>query len=159
MAATATKARKRITSEIGNDLAGFVTMANAEKLANELATKLGITAIKAKTTVAGMVRRLNSGNGILPSRSKKNMDLILDEIARLRGPIAPMVEELRKKISYKSGKTGKRDNSWIRDLMAGVPRLHNDGNYYAYTQVTKEQAQAICDEMDVDLPTAVETQG
>jgi len=147
--------RTRTRSEVGNQLQGLVTMADATRLENEVAAKLNLSAAKARTTINNLVRRASKTNGILASRSKQTMNLILDEIVRIRPAISELVNDLREKITYKSGKTGKRENSWIRDLMAGIPRKHEDG-FYAYVQVSEEQAKQICTALGVELPTEVE---
>ena len=154
MAATGKRTRSR--SEVGNQLQGLITMSDSTRLENEVAAKLNLSAAKARTTINNLVRRASKTNGILASRSKTTMNLILDEVVRIKPAIGELVNTLRESITYKSGKTGKRENSWIRDLMAGIPRKHEDG-FYAYTKVTDEQAQAICTSLGVDLPTEVES--
>lgn len=147
--------RTRTRSEVGNQLQGLVTMSDSTRLENEVAQKLNLSAQKARTTINNLVRRVSKTNGILASRSKVTMNLILDEIVRIKPAIGELVNELRERITYKSGKTGRRENSWIRDLMAGIPRKHVDG-YYAYVQVSEDKAKEICVSLGVDLPTEVE---
>ena len=77
---------------------------------------------------------------------------MLDQVIKLKPSVAEFVKELTDSITYRSNKTGKRDNSWIRDLLAGVPRLEG-GVYKAYIEVSEAKAQKICDDMGLDLPT------
>lgn len=153
MAQTGKRTRSR--SEVGNQLQGLITMSDSTRLENEVAQKLNLSAPKARTTINNLVRRASKTNGILASRSKVTMNLILDEIVRLKPAFGELVNNLREKITYKSGKTGKRDNSWIRDLIAGIPRKNEDG-YYAYVQISEEKAKQICDTLGVELPTTTE---
>lgn len=151
----ATTKRTRTRSEVGNQLQGLITMADPTRLENEIASALNIPATKARTTVNNIVRRATKTNGVLAARSKQQMDLLLETIVRLKPAIEELVSDLKTKLTYKSGKTGKRESSWIRNLMAGFPRLHAGDTYFAYVEITKEQAVAICENVGIELPTEV----
>ncbi len=143
-------------NDIHAEFQGLVTASNQEKLANVLASKLGKPASEARTLIRSTVARVGKGNGIVSKRSQPNIEQILSAVAELRPGFSALVEEVRGKITYRSSKTGKRDSSWIKNLLAGVPRLQEDGTYKMFKAVSLEEATAQCKSLGVDLPTEPE---
>lgn len=152
-AKTAVKRRARKPkSDLQGRFEGLVKLVNEQKLINLLATKLNINAAKAKGKLYAVITRVGKGEGLVSKRSQGDIELVFASILELKPTVAEFVNDVKTSITYRSNKTGKRDGSWIRDLLAGVPRIEN-GVYKAYVEISKEEAQAKCDEMAIDLPT------
>ena len=150
---TVVKRRQRKTkSDLQGRFEGLVKLVNEQKLINQLANKLSINAAKAKAKLYAVITRVGRGEGLVSKRSKTDVELVLTTVLELKPSVAEFVEELRSNITYRSNKTGKRDSSWIRDLLAGVPRIE-DGIFKAYIEISEAKAQEICDGMGIELPS------
>lgn len=150
---TSVKRRQRkAKSDLQGRFEGLVKLVNEQKLINQLANKLSINAAKAKAKLYAVITRVGRSEGLVSKRSQTDVELVLVTVLELKPSVAEFVEELRSNITYRSNKTGKRDSSWIRDLLAGVPRLEN-GIFKAYTEISEAKAQEICDKMGIDLPS------
>jgi hypothetical protein len=155
-------AAKRRTRKAKSDLQGrfegLVKLVNEQKLINQLANKLNLNATKAKQKLYAVITRVGRSEGLVSKRSQTDVELVLTTVLELKPSVAEFVEELKSNITYRSNKTGKRDSSWIRDLMAGVPRLE-EGVYKAYVEISEAKATEICEKMGIDLPTSEEEAG
>ena len=150
------KAKKRAPqSDLHQEFDGILTMVGKERLANAVSRDLQITTDEAHSRIRATVARVGKSNGIVAKRSEATVTLIFDKAIELKPALEEFIDALRAKIQYRNTKTGKRGGSWITSLLAGVPRLQKDGSFMAYVTVTKEQAQAICDGMNIALPTEV----
>lgn len=168
MAATATApatltkapAAKRRTRKQKSDLQGrfegLVKLVNEQKLINQLANKLNLNPAKAKVKLFAIVNRVGKSDGLVSKRSQEDVELIFTTILEMKPSVQEFVDDIRQSITYRSNKTGKRDNSWIRDLLAGVPRKE-DGKFKAYIEISPEKAKKICEEMGIELPEDEET--
>lgn len=157
-AATSTTSKtgaKRRTRKQKSDLQGrfegLVKLVNEQKLINQIANVLSVNPAKAKAKLYAVITRVGRSEGLVSKRSQPDVELVLSNVLTLKPSVAEFVEELKSNITYRSNKTGKRDSSWIRDLLAGVPRLEN-GTFKAYIEITEAKAQEICDKMGIDLP-------
>ena len=149
---TVVKRRQRkAKSDIQGRFEGLVKLVNEQKLINQLANEQQLNAAKAKAKMYAIISRVGKSEGLVSKRSQSDVEQILNAIVKLKPSVLEFVEELKSSITYRSNKTGKRDSSWIRDLMAGVPRLEN-GVFKAYMEISEAKAQEICDKMGVDLP-------
>ena len=150
---TSVKRRQRkAKSDLQGRFEGLVKLVNEQKLINQLANKLSVNAAKAKAKLYAVITRVGRSEGLVSKRSQADVELVLVTVLELKPSVAEFVEELRSNITYRSNKTGKRDSSWIRDLLAGVPRLEN-GIFKAYVEISEAKAQEICDKMGIDLPS------
>ena len=152
-AKTVVKRRQRkAKSDLQGRFEGLVKLVNEQKLINQIANKLQVNAAKAKAKLYAVITRVGRSEGLVSKRSQSDVELVLTTVLELKPSVAEFVEELKSNITYRSNKTGKRDSSWIRDLLAGVPRLEN-GTFKAYIEVSEAKAQEICDAMGIDLPS------
>ena len=142
---------RKAKSDLQGRFEGLVKLVNEQKLINQLANKLSVNAAKAKAKLYAIITRVGKTEGLVSKRSQKDVEMVLTTVLELKPSVKEFVEELQSNITYRSNKTGKRDTSWIRDLLAGVPRLEN-GIYKAYIEVSEAKAQEICDEMGIELP-------
>lgn len=139
-------------SDLQGRFEGLVKLVNEQKLINQMANVLGVNAAKAKAKLYAVITRVGRSEGLVSKRSQPDVELVLQNVLSLKPSVAEFVEELKSNITYRSNKTGKRDSSWIRDLLAGVPRLEN-GSFKAYIEISEAKAQEICDKMGIDLPS------
>jgi hypothetical protein len=152
-ARTVVKRRQRkAKSDLQGRFEGLVKLVNEQKLINQIANKLQVNAAKAKAKLYAVITRVGRSEGLVSKRSQGDVELVLTTVLELKPSVAEFVEELKSNITYRSNKTGKRDSSWIRDLLAGVPRLEN-GIFRAYIEISEAKAQEICDGMGIELPT------
>ena len=142
-------------SDLQGRFEGLVKLVNEQKLINQLANKMNINAAKAKAKLYAVITRVGRSEGLVSKRSEPDVKQVLDTVLELKPSVLEFVKELQENITYRSNKTGKRDSSWIRDLMAGVPRLE-EGIYKAYIEISETKAKEICDKMGVDLPVEAE---
>ena len=150
--ASAKRRTRKQKSDIQGRFEGLVKLVNEQKLINQLANDGNMSAAKAKGKLTAVITRVGKNDGLVSKRSQSDVEKVLELMLKLKPGIAEFVKELSDNITYRSNKTGKRDNSWIRDLLAGVPRLEN-GIYKAYIEVSVAKAQAICSDMGLELPT------
>jgi hypothetical protein len=152
-AKTVVKRRQRkAKSDLQGRFEGLVKLVNEQKLINQIANKLQVNAAKAKAKLYAVITRVGRSEGLVSKRSQSDVELVLTTVLELKPSVAEFVEELKSNITYRSNKTGKRDSSWIRDLLAGVPRLEN-GVFRAYIEISEAKAQEICDSMGIELPS------
>ena len=142
-------------SDLQGRFEGLVKLVNEQKLINQIANKQGVNAAKAKAKLYAVITRVGRSEGLVSKRSENDVKLVLDTVLELKPSVAEFVKELQDNITYRSNKTGKRDSSWIRDLLAGVPRLE-EGIYKAYIEISETKAQEICDKMGIELPVEAE---
>ena len=150
-ASAAKRRTRKQKSDLQGRFEGLVKLVNEQKLINQIANVLGVNAAKAKAKLYAVITRVGRNEGLVSKRSQPDVDLVLSNVLALKPSVTEFVEELKSNITYRSNKTGKRDSSWIRDLLAGVPRLEN-GIFKAYIEVSEAKAQEICDKMGIDLP-------
>jgi len=151
-APAAKRRQRKQKSDLQGRFEGLVKLVNEQKLINQLANKLSVNAAKAKAKLYAVITRVGRSEGLVSKRSQTDVELVLATVLELKPSVGEFVEELRSNITYRSNKTGKRDSSWIRDLLAGVPRLEN-GVFRAYIEITEAKAQEICDGMGIELPS------
>jgi hypothetical protein len=144
--------QRKAKSDLQGRFEGLVKLVNEQKLINQMANKLQVNASKAKAKLYAIITRVGRSEGLVSKRSQGDVELVLTTVLELKPSVAEFVEELKSNITYRSNKTGKRDSSWIRDLLAGVPRLEN-GTFRAYIEISEAKAQEICDGMGIELPS------
>jgi len=156
-APAAKRRQRKAKSDIQGRFEGLVKLVNEQKLINQLANTLNLNPAKAKAKLYAVITRVGRSEGLVSKRSQGDVELVFENIVKLKPGVVEFVNELKSSITYRSNKTGKRDSSWIRDLLAGVPRLE-EGIYKAYIEVTEEKAQEICNLMGIDLPVEDEAE-
>ena len=151
------KTKKRSPqSELHQEFDGILTMVGKEKIANAVSQELGVTTEEAHSRIRATVARVGKSNGIVAKRSETMVTLIFQKASELKPALIEFIDSLQNKIQYRNTKTGKRGGSWITSLLAGVPRLQADGSFKAFVTIDKEQAQEICDSMEIALPVEVD---
>lgn len=138
-------------SDLQGKVEGLVKLVNEQKLVNAIANAENVDTVKAKSKLYAVVSRIGKSEGLVSKRSQKDVELVFSEMIKLKPSVEEFVNDVKSSITYRSNKTGKRDGSWIRDLLAGVPRLE-DGKFKAYIEISEAKAKEICDGMGIDLP-------
>lgn len=138
---TEKKSRQRVpVSDFGRRLSKTVGLADASRLANKVASKLGDKDVnKTKTSINSFVRKTGKERGIVSMRSKTLCEAILSAIEELEPSASALVEQLRKDIQYSKIATGGRDssNNWIKKLKAGEQVTLDGPEGHAVYQLVK----------------------
>lgn len=135
------KTRQRTpVSDFGRRLSKTIGLADAQRLANKVAVKLGDKDVaKTKTSINSFVRKTGKERGIVSMRSKSLCEAILSALEELEPSASALVAQLRSDIQYAKIATGGRDssNNWIKKLKAGEQVSLDGPDGHAVYQLVK----------------------
>jgi predicted nuclease with TOPRIM domain len=117
-----TRAPRKVMTEFGQSLRGFVSAVNQTKLAIKVGVDIGETdQDKVHASIQNLVRKAGQNSAVVSIRSKPLVEAVIKNVVELDADLAAKGETLKKAFQYEQISSANREpgQNWIVRLKSG----------------------------------------